>query len=336
MDLKEEETYYKNLYEQQYGYSSYSSDNIYLPNIYLEEEYNPQNIYSIFENTVPQNGEENVQNYWDYGKVNENDDFYTLFTQESFNDQWQNKWNNLPQEEQNELEKLLLTMNEESQEKTECEPTIQKSEDKLSENEESELESLESSESPNQELDSHFESKEEVKHSIYNFPNQEQINEWKNVQEYTWINYKTRKEINEEFSRVNRDDETNALRKLSQEELRQRILDLSKEIIGKPTPRKVKRRDGRNYCPNILYKIRIFEIFKRQKWENIRRPKIAEVSKVMSEIWKNERKNLTIEEIKGIYTKMAIEFKEKIVGQQECKKVIKRRKIKPTFLTQEC
>ena len=55
----------------------------------------------------------------------------------------------------------------------------------------------------------------------------------------------------------------------------------------------------------------------------------------MSEIWKNEQKNLTIEEIKGIYTKMAIELKEKIVGQQECKKVIKRRKIKPTFLTQE-
>ena len=197
MDLKEEETYYKNLYEQQYGYSS---DNIYLPNIYLEEEYNPQNIYSIFENTVPQNKEKNVQNYWDYGKGNENEnnDFYTLFTQESFNDQWQNKWNNLPQKEQNELEKLLLTMNEESQEKIECEPTIQKSEDKLSENEESELESLESSESPNQELDSHFESKEEeVKHSIYNFPNQEQIKEWKNVQEYTWINYKTGKEINE-------------------------------------------------------------------------------------------------------------------------------------------
>src|SRR5437016_2027325 len=152
MDLKEEEeTYYKNLDEQQYGYSS---DNIYLPNIYLEEEYNPQNIYSIFENTVPQNKEKNVQNYWDYGKGNENEnnDFYTIFTQESFNDQWQNKWNNLPQKEQNELEKLLLTMNEESQEKIECEPTIQKSE-----NEESELESLESSESPNQELDSHFE-----------------------------------------------------------------------------------------------------------------------------------------------------------------------------------
>jgi len=331
MDPKEEETYYKNLYEQQYGYNS---DKIYLPNIYLEE-YNPQNIYNIFENIVPQDKEENVQNYWDYEKGNENNDFYTLFTQESFNDQWQNKWNNPPQEEQNELEKLLLNMNEESQKKIKSEPTIQKSEDKLSENEElSELESSESSESLNQELE-HFESKEEVEHSTYNFPNQEQINEWKNVQEYTWINYKTGKEINEEFSRVNKDDETNTLKKLSQEELRQRILDLSKEIIGKPTPRKVKRRDGRNYCPNILYKIRIFEIFKRQKWENIRRPKIAEVSKVMSEIWKNERKNLTIEEIKGIYTKMAIELKEKIVGQQECKKVIKRRKIKPTFLTQE-
>src|SRR6266536_2969073 len=132
MDPKEE-TYYKNLYEQQYGYSS---DNIYLPNIYLEEEYNPQNIYNIFENTVPQNKEENVQNYWDYGKGNESEDFYTLFTQENFNDQWQNKWNNLPQEEQNELEKLLLTINKESQEEsqeiketTEYEPSTQKSED---------------------------------------------------------------------------------------------------------------------------------------------------------------------------------------------------------------
>ena len=52
-------------------------------------------------------------------------------------------------------------MNEESQEKTECEPTTQKSEDdKLSENEEAELESSESSELLNQELDSHSESKE--------------------------------------------------------------------------------------------------------------------------------------------------------------------------------
>src|SRR5438034_10610664 len=113
-------------------------------------------------------------------------------------------------------------MNEESQEKIECEPTIQKSEDKLSENEELlELESSESSETLNQELNSHSESKEEVEHSTYNFLNQEQINEWKNVQEYTWINYKTKKEINEEFSRINRDDrdETNTLRKLSQKEL---------------------------------------------------------------------------------------------------------------------
>ena len=32
---------------------------------------------------------------------------------------------------------------------------------------------------------------------------------------------------------------------------------------------------------------------------------------------------------------MAIELKEKLVGQQERRKVIKRHKIKPTILTQE-
>src|SRR5438067_1116631 len=113
--------YFKNIYE-------YYNDNVYLPEYNLSYTYN-----EILEDLrpEPQHEEGNVQNYWDIWNVrNEEKGFYELFTQNDFNNQWQNKWNDLPQKEQKELEELIVTNKEEEKaprkeievkEKPECE-----------------------------------------------------------------------------------------------------------------------------------------------------------------------------------------------------------------------
>src|SRR6266498_5436759 len=100
--------YFKNIYE-------YYNDNVYLPEYNLSYTHN-----EIVEDLrpEPQHKKENIQNYEDIWNVrNEEKEFYELFTQSNFNNQWQNKWNNLPQKKQKELEELIVTNKEKTLQK---------------------------------------------------------------------------------------------------------------------------------------------------------------------------------------------------------------------------
>src|SRR6266498_883659 len=318
--------YFKDIYE-------YYNDNVYLPEHNLSYTHN-----EILEDLrpEPQHEEGNVQNYWDIWNVrNEEKELYELFTQNDFNNQWQNEWNNLSQKEQKELEELIVT-NKEKEETPLITETEEKLENELSSKNESPDQSEESTEESNNDNYTSYDSEND---SLYEFPTQKQIEE-RQHKRYTWTNYRTKEEIVKEYNRVcyknkkyEKYEKKQKPQTTSNEKLNQQIHDILGIVLQNPKPDISQKIKKKGFTPSNLLKKRVFEILNEQNWENTRKPQMIDVSKEISKIWNNKQEDPRVKKVKQIYCRNVKKWKQE--NEALSGNIIKRQKIEPTILTQE-